>query len=327
MKTRPFGNTGWQVSEVGLGCWQIGGADWGEIDEASAFAIMETAVDCGVNFFDTADVYGNGRSESLVGAFQKRWSVPITVATKVGRGAGLYPSGYTEARLRAATEASLQRLGVEALDLTQLHCIPTQVMSDGEVFGWLRQLKQEGKIKEFAASVETVEEALLCLEQEGLCSLQVIFNVFRQKLITELFPQAKAKGVALIVRLPLASGLLGGKLTHASRFGANDHRTYNRDGQFFNVGETFAGLPYEIGVDLADDLKELVPTGMTLPQMAQRWILDHDAVSVVIPGASRSEQTRVNASVSDLAPLPAHLHEQLQRFYRDRVEKHIRGPY
>jgi aryl-alcohol dehydrogenase-like predicted oxidoreductase len=327
MKTRTFNNTGIQVSEMGLGCWQLGGTDWGALDEKVAFEILSTAVDAGVNFFDTADVYGNGRSETLIGKFLKQTRKDIFVATKLGRTSNLYPSNYSEAGLRAATEASLKRLDVEVLDLTQLHCVPMDVLRKGEVFEWLRKLQREGKIRHFGASVESMEEALLCLQQNGLVSLQIIFNLFRQKPIETLFDKAKAKGVALIVRLPLASGLLSGKLTQQSRFADQDHRTYNRDGQFFNVGETFAGLPFQKGVELANALKPLVPNGMDMAQMAQRWILDYEAVTVVIPGASRPEQARANASVSALPRLEPGLHASFRRLYEDEVAKHIRGSY
>jgi aryl-alcohol dehydrogenase-like predicted oxidoreductase len=312
---------------MGLGCWQLGGADWGDIDDRLALDILASAVDAGVNFFDTADVYGGGRSEALIGQFLKGHAGRIYVATKLGRAAGLHPDGYTEAAVRGATEASLRRLGVEALDLMQLHCIPAEVLRRGEVFEWLRGLKREGLIRDFGASVESMEEAALCLRQEGLASLQVIFNVFRQKPIATLFPEARARGVALVVRLPLASGVLGGKLTRQTRFPRDDHRNYNRDGQVFNVGETFAGLPFEAAVDLADALKPLVPAGMTMARMAQRWILDFDAVSVVITGASRPAQARDNAAVSYLPPLGRELHEQLAEFYRTHVAHQIRGPY
>jgi aryl-alcohol dehydrogenase-like predicted oxidoreductase len=327
MKTRTFGKTGVPVSEMALGCWQLGGTDWGNVEDQTAFDILSAAVDSGVNFFDTADVYGNGRSETLIGHFLKESRAKIFVATKLGRTSALYPDKYTEAGVRAATEASLKRLGVSALDLTQLHCIPPQELRKGDVFEWLRKLQREGKIRHFGASVESMEEALVCLEQPGLVSLQIIFNIFRQKPIDALFPKAKEKGVAIIVRLPLASGLLSGKLTKHSRFPQNDHRNYNKDGQFFNVGETFAGLPYEKGVELADALKPLVPNGLTMAQMSQRWILDYDAVSVVIPGASRPDQARANAKVSDLPPLDAKLHQTLQRFYEHDAAPHIRGPY
>src|SRR5215469_1063982 len=327
MNTRAFGKTGIRVSEMGLGCWQLGGTDWGDLDDRTALDILSAAVDAGVDFFDTADVYGNGRSETLIGRFLKECQPGVFVATKLGRTSSLYPDKYTEASVRAATEASLKRLGVSALDLTQLHCIPIGEMRRGDVFEWLRRLQREGKIRHFGASVESMEEALLCLEQPGLASLQIIFNIFRQKPITALFTKAKEKGVAIIVRLPLASGLLSGKLTQQSRFPKNDHRNYNRDGQFFNVGETFAGLPYEKGVELADALKPLVPNGFTMALMAQRWILDYDAVSVVIPGASRPEQARANAAVSNLPLLGPKLHETLRNFYEREVAAHIRGPY
>jgi aryl-alcohol dehydrogenase-like predicted oxidoreductase len=327
MNARTFGKSGIRVSEMGLGCWQLGGTDWGNLDDGAALDILSAAVEAGVDFFDTADVYGNGRSETLIGRFLKERRSKIFVATKLGRTASLYPDKYTEVAVRAATEASLKRLGVSALDLTQLHCIPIEELRRGEVFEWLRGLQREGKIRHFGASVESMEEALLCLEQPGLVSLQIIFNIFRQKPIRALFPKAKEKGAAIIVRLPLASGLLSGKLTKQRGFAQNDHRNYNRDGQFFNVGETFAGLPYEKGVELADALKPLVPKGLTMAQMAQRWILDYDAISVVIPGASRPDQARANAEVSDLPPLDPKLHETLERFYEREVAAHIRGRY
>jgi len=326
MNQRILGNSGVKVGEIGLGCWQFGG-DFGPMEEQTALDIMSAAVESGTNFFDTADVYGAGRSEGLIGRFLRKSGKPIFTATKFGRSGEVYPDRYTEAALRAGTEASLKRLGVEALDLVQLHCIPMKVMRQGDIFEWLRQLKQAGKIKHFGASVETVEEALLCLQADGITSLQIIFNIFRQKPIEELFPKAREKGVGLIVRLPVASGLLAGKFTLQTRFAASDHRNYNRDGQSFNVGETFAGLPFKKGVALADGIKPLLPAGMTMAQMALRWILDYEAVSVVIPGASSPAQARANAQASDLAPLPEDLHSQLADYYRTRVRDHIRGPY
>jgi len=326
MNYRKFNRTDFLCSEIGLGCWQLGGADWGDVSDDKAFDILAGAVDKGVKFFDTADVYGNGGSEQLIGQFLKSTRADVFVATKLGR-LGIYPDNYTEATVRAATEESLRRLQVEALDLTQLHCIPTEVMRKGEVFEWLRKLKEEGKIKNFGASVESMGEAHICLAQEGLSSLQIIFNLFRQKPITDLFEAAKARAVALIVRLPLASGLLSGKMTRQSHFDANDHRNYNRDGQFFNVGETFAGIRFETGVELADELRPFVPAGVTMAQWAMRWILDYDAVTVVIPGASRPQQVADNAATSDLAPLGDEVHRRLQAFYQQRVAQHIRGPY
>jgi aryl-alcohol dehydrogenase-like predicted oxidoreductase len=327
MKKRTLGNTGKEVSEIGLGCWQLGGAEWGDVSDEQALAILGAAVDSGVTFFDTADVYGNGRSESLIGRFLEQSSTEIFVATKLGRMPNLYPDKYTEQGVREAIEASLARLGVEALDLIQLHCVPTEVMRQGEIFEWLRKLQKEGIIKSFGASVESMDEALLCLGQPGLASLQIIFNIFRQKPIGTLFPQAREKGVGIIVRLPLASGLLSGKFTKETKFGAKDHRSFNRDGQEFNVGETFAGIPFEKAVELAEEMKAFVPEGISMVQLAQRWILDHQAVSVIIPGASSVEQAKQNARASDLPALPRQLHELLGKFYRTKVERFIRGPY
>lgn len=327
MNTRTFANTGRKVSEIGLGCWQLGGSDWGDIDEQACFAILSAAVDAGVDFFDTADVYGGGRSESLIGKFLKQTGHEIFVATKLGRTGELYPDHYSEATLRAATEASLTRLGAETLDLTQLHCVPTEILRRGEIFEWLRKLRDEGKIRHFGASIESMDEALLCLDQPGLSSLQIIFNLFRQKPVDTLFPAALAKNVAIIVRLPLASGVLAGNFSAATVFPENDHRNYNRDGQAFNVGETFAGLPFPKAVELTDALEPLLPAGLTLSQMAQRWILDHPAVTTVITGASRPSQVSANAGTSTLPQLSEKLHGTLWNFYQHEVSAHIRGPY
>lgn len=327
MNKRPFGKTNLAVSEIGLGCWQLGGADWGNLDDQRAFDILNAAADAGITFLDTADVYGTGRSESLIGKFLKQRRGNLFVATKLGRMSDLYPDKYTEAGVRAATDASLQRLGVDALDLTQLHCVPPQVLQRGEIFGWLRRLQHDGKIKQFGASVESMDEAKVCLAQEGLCSLQIIFNIFRQKPIHTIFAEAKQKRVGIIVRLPLASGLLSGKMTKTQQFAATDHRNYNRDGKAFNVGETFAGLPFEKAVELADAWKPFVPAGMTMADMAQRWILDHDAVSTVITGASKPEQALANARVSAMPKLSPELHTKLADFYQREVTQHIRGPY
>jgi len=326
MNKRDVGTNGFTAGEVGLGCWQFGG-DFGEMSEETAFKIMETAVENGVDFFDTADVYGAGISEELIGRFAQQCSTPLTIATKFGRGAEMFPDHYTKDHVRKAIEGSLARLQLDQLDLMQVHCIPTEHLRKGDVFDWLRAFKQEGLIKHFGVSVETVEEGLICLEQEGLLSLQVIFNVFRSKLVGELLPQAKAKGVGILARLPLASGLLAGKYTKETTFAESDHRNYNRDGDFFNVGETFAGLPFEKGVELADKLKLMLPENMSMVQMALRWILDHDAVSVIIPGASRPEQAQSNATISDLPPLPKDLHAKLAKFYEHKVKQHIRGSY
>lgn len=315
------------VSEIGLGCWQLGGADWGAVDDAAALSILRAATDAGIDFIDTADVYGAGRSEQLIGRFlRESGRRDLYVATKLGRGGDLFPDQYTEAGVRAAVEGSLRRLRVEALDLVQLHCVPLGVLQRGEIFGWLRQLQRDGKIRAFGASVETVAEGLFCLEQEGMASLQVIFNVFRQLPAEELLPRAQRQGVAIVVRLPLASGVLAGKFTAQTRFEPADHRNYNRDGAAFNVGETFAGIPFAQAVELAEGLKTHA-SGQPLAQFAQRWILDHPAVTTVITGASRVEQVASNAAVSTLAPLSADTHAALARFYRDEVRSHIRGPY
>ena len=327
MTTNLLGSTQFPVSRMGLGCWQLG-ADWGEVSETRAHDILRAAVDSGITFFDTADVYGDGRSERLLGAFFGPDRAGITIATKYGRAGGIYPDGYSRAGMRAAVAASRERLGGAPLDLLQLHCVPTEVLRAGDVFEWLRELKTAGSIRHFGASVETMEEGLWCMEQEGLATLQIIFNIFRQKPLEQLLRTARARNVGIIVRLPLASGLLTGKFTSATTFPANDHRNYNRDGAVFNVGETFAGLPFERGVTLAEALKtDYLPDGMTLVQLALRWLLDQPAVSSVIAGASRPEQVRANAAVAELPPLSAELHERLASFYREKVHAAIRGPY
>lgn len=328
MKTRPFAKSGVAVSEVGQGCWQLSGSDWGAMGDEDALATLRAAYEAGVTFFDTADVYGAGRSETLIGRFLTEKPGEVFVATKLGRGGDPgWPGNFTREAFQAHTEASLRRLGVETLDLTQIHCLPTDVLRQGEVFDFLRELQAQGKVRAWGASVESMEEAQICLAQEGLASLQIIFNIFRQKPIATLFDDAKRQNVALIVRLPLASGLLSGKMRKDTQFAPSDHRNYNRDGQAFNVGETFAGLPYELGVDLADALKPLVPEGMTMAQMALRWCLDFDAVTTIIPGAKNPDMARANAAAGDLPPLSPDLHQTLARFYEERVADHIRGPY
>ena len=327
MKQRQFNGSDRQVSEVGLGCWQLGG-DWGDVGEEEAMAILHAATEAGITLFDTADVYGEGRSETLIGRFLHEHKEPVFVATKMGRFPQPgWPGNFTWDAMQSHTEASLRRLGVSALDLTQLHCVPTEELRRGDVFESLRRLQRDGKIKQFGASVESMEEAHLCLAQEGLSSLQIIFNIFRQKPIKDLFEQARRQNIALIVRLPLASGLLSGKYRRDTQFPENDHRNFNKDGQAFNVGETFAGLPFPLGVELADAIKPLVPSGMTMAQMALRWCLDHEAVTAIIPGAKNPAMAQANAAAGDLTPLPPSLHEALREFYSERVAAHIRGPY
>lgn len=329
MKSRVLYHPSRPVSEIGLGCWQLGGSDWGAMQDEKAFEILRAAMTAGITFLDTADVYGGGRSEELIGRFLKTEALgrEIFVATKLGRTPDLYPDQYSKAGVRQAVEGSLKRLGVEVLELTQLHCVPAHLLREGEIFDWLRQLKQEGKIRRFGASVESDEEAFSCLAQEGLSSLQIIFNIFRQKPSFQLLEEARNKEVAVIVRLPLASGVLSGKFTLLTQFEEKDHRHYNRNGAAFNVGETFAGIPYDNAVALADQLKPLLPPGMSMAEMAQRWILDHEAVTSVITGASRADQVAQNAAVSGLAPLAEGLQMQLRRFYEESVSSHIRGPY
>lgn len=327
MQRRQLGQDGLTVPEIGLGCWQLGGGWSNDWNDGIAQQTLQAAIDAGVRFIDTADVYGDGASERSIGRFLAGRKEPdIVVATKLGR-AGIYPDGYTRASLREATQRSLERLRVDALDLTQLHCVPTEVMRQGHVFDWLRELQQEGLIKRWGASVESVEEGLICLAQDGLTSLQVIFNVFRQKPAEELFPRAAEQKVGIVVRLPLASGLLGGKITRATTFRDDDHRNFNRDGAMFNVGETFAGLELERGIAATEQVAALVPAGMTMAQMALRWILDHPQVSVVIPGASRPEQVRANVDAAAVRPLPADLHGKLAGVYRAHVRDFIRGAY
>ncbi len=327
MKKRKLGNKGFEISEVGLGCWQIGG-DWGKgITKEKAFEILTAAVDSGITFFDTADVYGDGKSEELIGEFLKNTGVKIKVATKFGRRAEVFPDKYTETALRSCVESSLKRLQVTCIDLLQLHCIPTEVLRKGKIFDWLRTLQAEGKITHFGASVESEEEGLLCLEQEGIQSLQVIYNIFRQKLAKELLPKANEKGVGIIVRLPLASGLLTGKFSNETKFEESDHRNFNRDGQFFNVGETFAGLPFEKGVELSNELKQFCPADLSMVEMSLRWLLDHNAITTIIPGASSPQQVFNNAKASELGTLSKQLKSDLSEYYNNNIHDYIRGVY
>lgn len=330
MNSRPFASTGRSISEVGLGCWQLG-ANWGDVSDAEALAILRAAYDSGVTFFDTADVYGDGRSERLIGQFLRETpgaKQRVFVATKLGRrGDPGWPANFSRAGVRRHTDDSLQRLGMDALDLTQLHCIPFAELQRGEVFEHLRELQREGKIRAFGASVETVAEGRFCCGVPGLVSLQFIFNLYRQKAVEELLPLVAAKNLGFIVRLPLASGLLAGKFSKATSFGAADHRNFNRDGQAFNVGETFAGIPFAKGVEITEALRALVPAGVPMAEFAMRWILDFPAVSTVIPGASRPEQAKQNVAAGARPKLSPELHAQLAKFYAEQVAAHIRGPY
>lgn len=327
MNVRQLGKNGLKISEVGLGCWQLGG-DWGStIHEKQAWAILDEAVSNGINFFDTADVYGDGRSETLIGTYLKASKANVKIATKFGRSAEVFPDNYTEQALRKAVDASRKRLNKDCIDLLQLHCIPTEALKEGAIFDWLRVLKEEGKIAHFGASVESVDQGLLCLEQEGLQSLQVIYNIFRQKLTKELLPYAYEKGIGIIARLPLASGLLTGKFKKDTQFLENDHRNFNRNGEAFNVGETFAGLPFEIGVKLAEELQAFCPEDLSMVAMSLRWLLDHKEVTTIIPGASSAKQVLENSKASDLPSLSPQLMEELEAFYHKNIQSHIRGVY
>ena len=317
----------WQVSEIGLGTWQLG-ADWGNIDDAMAEKVLRTAVESGVTFFDTADCYGEGLSEKRLGKFFKSCPKKVTIATKLGRFP--QPGGldnFSLQQFRQHTEGSLKRLGVECLDLTQVHCPPTELIKQGDMFDWLRILKKEGKIKAFGLSIESMEEAELCLKQEGVLSLQIIFNVLRQKPIEDIFESVLEKQVALIIRLPLASGLLSGNFSKNTSFAENDHRNFNRNGEHFNVGETFSGLPYEKGLELVSQLGDMIPNDIPLSLAALRWILDFEAVSVVIPGSKSPEQVQHNCRASDLTSLAPSLHETLKQFYKQGIASFIRGKY
>ncbi|MBE7733070.1 aldo/keto reductase [Devosia faecipullorum] len=322
MKTRRLGKTGFEVSEIGLGCWQLGG-DFGPLGDETAKEILDAAQDAGITFWDSADVYGNGLSESRIGAHAKR--AGVVVATKLGRSGALYPNHYSKDGLRQSLLGSAQRLGVASLDLVQLHCVPGEVLRDGAIFGWMDELAAEGLTRHWGASVETIEEGLLCLEQPGCASLQIIFNLFRQDAAEILLPRAAEKDVGIIVRLPLASGLLSGKFSKDSVFEPSDHRNYNRDGAAFSVGETFSGIPFDRGVELVQQLRGLAPEGLKMSQFALRWILDHPQVSTVIAGVSKPEQIADNVAASERKSLFPALMMQLGEFYRTEVRPDIRG--
>jgi len=327
MKQRAF-NAGPLVSEVGIGCWQMGGTEWGEVSEADALDALRASAEAGVTFIDTADIYGMGRSEKFVGQFlREQGRDRFFVATKLGRHPKPgWPGNFTAAAIREHTEASLRRLGVDAIDLTQLHCVPLEVLKGHEAWDTLRELKREGKIRRFGASVESTAESIAALEQPDCASLQIIFNIFRQTPASAIFDRCRKQNVSVIVRLPLASGLLAGKYKPDTTFPARDHRTYNANGEKFNVGETFAGLGFQKGYELAERLKPLVPPGFNMAQMALRWCLDFPAVTTVIPGARNRAQAAGNASASDLPPLPPDLHLRLEDFFAIDVKPHVRGP-
>jgi len=300
MKFRKFGSLDWNVSEIGLGCWQIG-ADWGNVSEEKANEVLQSSYENGVNFFDTADVYGDGRSEKFVGNFINSISERTYVATKAGRRINPHVANgyYDKDLMESFVDRSLSNLNIETIDLLQMHCPPTEVYSSDHTFEMLDYLVGKGKIQNYGFSVETVDQALECIKKPQTKSIQVIFNIFRQKPAEELFKIAKEKKVAIIVRVPLASGLLSGKFDKNSSFASDDHRNYNINGDAFDVGETFSGVNYSKALEAVEELKNIVPTEVTLSQLSLKWILMHEAVSVVIPGAKNKDHVNLNTSSSD----------------------------
>ena len=320
MRQRRLGKTGFEVSEISLGTWQVGGV-WGSgFDDANAERILEDAIDRGVNFFDTADVYENRRSEAAVARVVRRRGERIYVATKCGRFISPHvDESYTPAALRGYVEASLRNTGLEALDLIQLHCPPPPAYYRPEIFELFDRLQEEGKILNLGVSVEKVEEALKAIEYPNVTTIQIIFNMFRQRPAELFFPEAARRDVGIIVRVPLASGLLSGTYDRSSSFGEEDHRFYNRDGARFDKGETFSGIPYETGLDAVEELRPLFPGRDNLSPVALRWILDHPEVSTVIPGASRIEQVASNLSAADMPPLDPAARVRVDEIYDERI--------
>ncbi|MBM0106129.1 aldo/keto reductase [Steroidobacter sp. S1-65] len=324
LHTRPFGRTGWDVSEIGFGAWAIGGS-WGDVEESQARDALLAALEAGTSFIDTADVYGDGRSERIIRDVLEDWTGrrPI-VATKAGRRLSPHVGdGYTRANLEAFVDRSRKNLGVDTLDLVQLHCPPTEVYYRPEVFEAMEGMIADGRIRHYGVSVEKVEEALKAIEYPGVVSVQIIYNIFRQRPAELFFREAKARKVAVIARVPLASGLLTGKLNRNSQFAADDHRAFNRHGEAFDVGETFSGVPYEIALDAIDAIRPLVPAGASMAAFALRWILMEDAVSVVIPGAKSREQAQANVVASDLAPLSQETMQALRSMYERNIARHV----
>jgi len=305
---------------VSFGSWAIGGT-WGDVDDRESIAALHRALDLGVNFFDTADVYGDGHSERLLRQLRSERKEPFYVATKAGRRSNPHTSAaYNRENLTQWIERSLKNLGGDALDLVQLHCPPTDVYYRPEVFGILDDLVKAGKVRYYGVSVERVEEALKAIEYPGVQSVQIVFNLFRQRPADLLFEQAKQKRVGILARLPLSSGLLGGKLKRDTTFGADDHRRFNRHGEAFDRGETFSGVDYELALGVVEKFKALVPAGGTLPELALRWILGFDAVTCAIPGAKRPSQVEENVKAADAAPLPEPLLRELRAIYERDVK-------
>ena len=324
MKSRQFGRTPWSVSEIGFGAWAIGGA-WGDVSETDAKGAVHAALDAGMTFIDTADVYGDGRSEKIVAdVLKSRGGNRPMVATKAGRRLNPHVAdGYTKANLEGFIDRSLKNLEVESLDLVQLHCPPTEVLYRAEVFEGLNELQKAGKIKGYGVSVEKVEEALKAIEFPGVESIQIIYNIFRQRPDHLFFQEARRKNVAVIARVPLASGLLSGKITRDTKFASDDHRNFNRNGEAFDVGETFAGVPFEVGLQAVEEVRKLVPEGATMAAFALRWILMHEAVTVVIPGARNGEQAKANAEAASLAPISHDVLAATREIYERLIAPHV----
>ena len=321
MQYRPLGRTGLHVSTISFGAWAIGGT-WGAVDDEESMAALHAALDAGVNFFDTADVYGDGRSERLLARLRRERTEPFYVATKAGRRLAPHTAdGYSRANLEAFVERSLRNLDAEALDLLQLHCPPTDVYYRPEVFGALDDLVAAGKVRFYGVSVERVEEGLKAIEYPGVQSVQIIFNMFRQRPAERFFPEALRREVGILARLPLSSGMLTGKLTPASTFAPDDHRSFNRDGVAFDRGETFSGVDYQTGLSVVDEVRRLVPGGWTMAQMALRWTLMFDAVTCAIPGGRTPAQVRENVSAADLPPLPDDALRAVRRLYDERLSE------
>ncbi len=320
---RELGRTGWKISPVSFGAWAIGGS-WGTVDDRDSMLALQRAVDLGVNFIDTADVYGDGRSERLVAELRAQRNEPIYVATKAGRRLDPHTAdGYNRKNLTAFVERSLRNLKTETIDLLQLHCPPTEVYYRPEVFGVLDDLCRHGKIRFYGVSVEKVEEGLKALEYPNVQSVQIIFNIFRQRPAELFFEQAKRRQVGIIARVPLASGLLTGKLKTNTQFEEGDHRAFNRHGEEFDRGETFSGVDYEEGLQAVQELRALMPEGMTMPQFALRWILMFDAVSCVIPGAKNAKQAEENVRAGALPPLPEKTMKAVKELYERRIREAV----
>ncbi|NRO95409.1 aldo/keto reductase [Paraburkholderia sp. NMBU_R16] len=324
MNQRPFGNIGQVVSEIGFGAWAIGGS-WGDVSESDAKAALHAALDSGTTFIDTADVYGDGRSERIIAAVLRERGGPRPfVATKAGRRLDPHVAqGYTAANLNAFVERSLKNLETECLDLVQLHCPPTEVYYRPEVFDAMDAMVAAGKIRHYGVSVEKVEEGLKAIEYPGVKSVQIIFNVFRQRPADWFLQEARERGIAVIVRVPLASGLLTGKMTADTAFAADDHRHFNREGQAFDKGETFAGVPFDVALEAVDEIRPLVPPGVTMAQFALRWILMNEGVTTVIPGAKNAEQAKANNVASDLPPLTDAAMAALRKLYLDKIAPYV----